>query len=181
MATTLHTYPNSGNASSSGVGPEIDFRTAKILIAARYSGKDCDLTLKRDVQFSNDGKLAPSFLSRFPLGKVPGLELTTSSASNNVTVSESNAAAYHLANEELRGGGEDAVNHTLVLQWMNLAEQDLIPAVFNRVFPLLGLLTSIPASNQQEEGDSCGGSGGDRLSSELVSLLRTLNSHLGQL
>ena len=41
------------------------------------------------------------FLKKFPLGKVPAFE-----GSDGLTLTESNAIAYYVANDELRGGSD---------------------------------------------------------------------------
>ena len=46
---------------------------------------------------------SPEFLKKFPLGKVPAFE-----GSDGLLLTESNAIAYYVANDELRGGSEAA-------------------------------------------------------------------------
>ena len=45
----------------------------------------------------------PDFLKKFPLGKVPAFE-----GSDGLLLTESNAIAYYVANDELRGGADAA-------------------------------------------------------------------------
>ena len=155
----LHTYPFQVNGDASFV----DFRTAKILIAAKYSGKD--IKVDESCVSSDDGKLTPEFLKKCPLGKIPTLEL--GSAPKTQIIGESNAAAYFLSNDELKGGGVDKqVERTQVLQWMNLVEVDLIPITYNWVFPILGLMKT----DEAKEKDAL---------EKLLALLTKLDKHLG--
>ena len=155
----LHTYPFQANGNSSFV----DFRTAKILITAKYSGKD--IQVNESCVTSEDGKLTPEFLKKCPLGKIPSLEL--SSASKTQIIGESNAAAYFLSNDELKGGGVDKeVERAQVLQWMNLVEVDLIPMTYNWVFPILGLM------KRDEENE-------EAALEKLLALLKKFDNHLG--
>merc|ERR1712029_401559 len=82
VAGTLYTYPD-------------NFRAFKALIAAKYSG--AQLTVAKDFVFGETNK-KPEFLKKFPLGKVPAFE-----GSDGVLLTESNAIAYYVANDELRG------------------------------------------------------------------------------
>merc|ERR1712025_1100068 len=85
VAGTLYTYPD-------------NFRAFKALIAAKYSG--AQLTVAKDFVFGETNK-KPEFLKKFPLGKVPAFE-----GSDGVLLTESNAIAYYVANDELRGGSD---------------------------------------------------------------------------
>lgn len=83
----MYTYPD-------------NFRAFKALVAAKYSG--AQLTLAKDFVFGESNK-KPEFLKKFPLGKVPAFE-----GSDGVLLTESNAIAYYVANDELRGGSDAA-------------------------------------------------------------------------
>merc|ERR1712234_33513 len=87
VAGTLYTYPD-------------NFRAQKALVAAKYSG--ADLKIAEDFVFGESNK-APEFLKKFPLGKVPAFE-----GSDGTLLTESNAIAYYVANDELRGGSDAA-------------------------------------------------------------------------
>ena len=52
---------------------------------------------------------------------------------------ESNAIAYYVANDQLRGG-KDPVAQAQVLQWLNFADSDILPAACTWVFPTLGIM-----------------------------------------
>ena len=84
---TLFTYPD-------------NFRAQKAEIGAKYSG--AKLTVSKDFKFGETNKSA-EFLKKFPLGKVPAFE-----GSDGTLLTESNAIAYYVANEELRGGSDAA-------------------------------------------------------------------------
>ena len=60
----------------------------------------------------------PEFLNKFPLGKVPAFE-----GSDGVLLTESNAIAYYVANDELRGGS-DAAARAQVRKLSNLIHRD---------------------------------------------------------
>ena len=99
---TLYTYPD-------------NFRAFKALIAAKYSG--AQVTLAKDFVFGETNK-KPEFLNKFPLGKVPAFE-----GSDGVLLTESNAIAYYVANDELRGGS-DAAARAQVRKLSNLIHRD---------------------------------------------------------
>merc|ERR1711890_60057 len=54
-------------------------------------------------------------------------------------LTESNAIAYYVANEELRGGS-DAAARSQVVQWMSMADSDILPAACTWVFPTMGIM-----------------------------------------
>ena len=58
--------------------------------------------MAKDFVFGETNK-SPEFLKKFPLGKVPAFE-----GSDGVLLTESNAIAYYVANDELRGGSDAA-------------------------------------------------------------------------
>lgn len=108
-----------------------NFRSQKILITAKYCGKDLELEHNGD-------------LSKFPLGSDPGLEM------NKKYLNESQAIAYLLSNEVFKGG-PDAFDQAQVLQWMCFADQDLLPVIFNHVFPILELMSK-PSNYEENKG-----------------------------
>ena len=61
-----------------------------------------ELTVSKDFKFGETNKSA-EFLKIFPLGKVPAFE-----GSDGTLLTESNAIAYNVANEKLRGGSDAA-------------------------------------------------------------------------
>ena len=113
--------------------PVDHFRTVKILFAAALSGKPLQLLCKEpDFVFGETNK-SEAFLKKFPLGKVPALE----SNDGDLLVTESNAIAYYVSNQQLRGRNEkDAV---LVQQWVNFADNEILPSACTWVFPTLGI------------------------------------------
>jgi len=115
---TLYTYPD-------------NFRAFKVLIAAEYSGAKVKTAPNFVFGETNTSK---EFLAKFPTGKVPAFE-----ADNGMCLFESNAIAYYVANEQLRGG-KDAIAQSQVLQWLNFADSDILPAACTWVFPCLGIM-----------------------------------------
>merc|ERR1712198_434870 len=102
---TLYTYPD-------------NFRAFKALIAAEYSGAKIKVASKPPEFILNETNQAPEFLSKFPMGKVPAF----SSADGTKNISESNAIAYYLANEELKRA-LSALNAHLLFQTYLVGER----------------------------------------------------------
>jgi len=143
VAGTLFTYPD-------------NFRAQKALIAAKYSG--AQLTVAKDFVFGETNK-TPDFLKKFPLGKVPAFE-----GSDGVLLTESNAIAYYVANDELRGGSE-ASARAQVVQWMCMADNEILPASCTWVFPTMGIMQFNKNAT-------------DRAKEDIKTALKTLNDHL---
>ncbi|NXO80666.1 EF1G factor, partial [Sitta europaea] len=117
---TLYTYPE-------------NWRASKALIAAQYSGARLRvLSGPPHFQFGHTNR-SPQFLQKFPLGKVPAFE-----GDDGFCVFESNAIAYYVSTEELRGRTPEAA--AAVLQWVNFADSDVVPPASTWVFPTLGIL-----------------------------------------
>merc|ERR1712114_65751 len=143
VAGTLYTYPD-------------NFRAFKALIAAKYSG--AQLTVAKDFVFGESNK-KPEFLKKFPLGKVPAFE-----GSDGVLLTESNAIAYYVANDELRGGS-DAAARAQVVQWMCMADNEILPAACTWVFPTMGIMQYNKTATERAKED-------------IKAALKTLNDHL---
>merc|ERR1712025_1224336 len=143
VAGTLYTYPD-------------NFRAFKALIAAKYSG--AQVTLAKDFVFGETNK-KPEFLKKFPLGKVPAFE-----GSDGVLLTESNAIAYYVANDELRGGS-DAAARAQVVQWMCMADNEILPAACTWVFPTMGIMQYNKTATERAKED-------------IKAVLKTLNGHL---
>merc|ERR1739848_397377 len=111
-----------------------NFRAQKAEIAAKDSG--AKLTVSKDFKFGETNKSA-EFLKKFPLGKVPAFE-----GSDGLLLTESNAIAYYVANDELRGGADQAAR-AQVVQWMAMADSDILPAACTWVFPTMGIMQYI--------------------------------------
>jgi len=109
-----------------------NFRALKVLIAANYSGANVDVDPK--FVFGETNK-QEAFLKKFPLGKVPAFE----SKDGKVLLSESDAIAYYVANDTLRGGN-DELARSQVLQWILFAQSELLPAICGWLFPSLSIL-----------------------------------------
>merc|ERR1739848_564596 len=143
VAGTLYTYPD-------------NFRAQKALIAAKYSG--AQLTVAKDFVFGETNK-TPDFLKKFPLGKVPAFE-----GSDGTILTESNAIAYYVANDELRGGS-DAAARAQVVQCMCMADNEILPASCTWVFPTMGIMQFNKNAT-------------DRAKEDIKAALKTLNDHL---
>ncbi|XP_037030452.1 elongation factor 1-gamma [Bradysia coprophila] len=117
MAGTLYTYPE-------------NFRAYKALIAAQYSG--AQVKIASDFVFGETNK-SDAFLKKFPSGKVPAFE-----TSNGQTITESNAIAFYVANEKLRGASD--LEKAQVWQWISFADSEILPSSCAWVFPLLGIM-----------------------------------------
>ncbi|KAI1302352.1 Elongation factor 1-gamma [Halotydeus destructor] len=107
------------------------FRTQKALIAAQYSGAKVDVA--KDFTFGVTEK-SEKFTSKFPLGKVPAFE-----ASTGQVLFESNAIAFYVANEQLRG--KTPLDQAQIIQWLSFSDNDIVPAVLGCVFPTLNILS----------------------------------------
>merc|ERR1712121_303465 len=128
---TLFTYPD-------------NFRAQKAEIAAKYSG--AKLTVSKDFKFGETNKSA-EFLKKFPLGKVPAFE-----GSDGTLLTESNAIAYYVANEELRGGS-DAAARAQIVQWMCWADSEVLPASCTWVFPCMGIMQYNKSNTERAKAD----------------------------
>ncbi|CAG5023739.1 unnamed protein product [Parnassius apollo] len=142
-AGVLYTYPQ-------------NFRAFKALIAAQYSGTD--LKVAPGFVFGETNK-SEDFLKKFPAGKVPAYE----SADGKVLLTESNAIAYYVANEALRG--EDLETRARIWQWASWADSELLPASCAWVFPYLGIMQFSIVNVE-------------RAKSDLLAALRLLDEHL---
>ncbi|KAH8419106.1 hypothetical protein KR222_005109, partial [Zaprionus bogoriensis] len=126
---TLYTYPE-------------NFRAYKALIAAQFSG--AKVKVADDFKFGESNKSA-EFLKKFPIGKVPAFE-----TADGKYLTESNAIAYFVANEQLRGGKCPFVQAE-VQQWISFADNEIVPVSCAWVFPLLGIL---PQQNSNAKQDA---------------------------
>ncbi|XP_043931602.1 elongation factor 1-gamma [Protopterus annectens] len=119
-AGTLYTYPE-------------NWRAFKALIAAQYSGAKITVhCTPPEFHFGQTNK-TPEFLKKFPLGKVPAFE-----GDDGFLVFESNAIAYYVSNDALRGVSKESAAQ--VIQWMNFADSEIIPPASTWVFPTLGIM-----------------------------------------
>jgi elongation factor 1-gamma len=109
-----------------------NFRALKVLIAASYSGASVEVDPKFVFGETNRQE---AFLKKFPLGKVPAFE----SKDGKVLLSESDAIAYYVANDTLRGG-KGEVERSQVLQWILFAQSELLPAICGWLFPSLSIM-----------------------------------------
>lgn len=139
---TLYTYPE-------------NFRAYKALIAAQYSGGN----VKVDPGFVfGETNKSDAFLKKFPLGKVPAFE-----TDDGQYLTESNAIAYYVANNQLRGQSD--LEKAQVLQWLGFADSEILPASHTWVFPCLGIMQFNKQSTERAKED-------------VKSALHALNTHL---
>jgi elongation factor 1-gamma len=143
VSGTLYTYPD-------------NFRAFKALIAAQYSGAQVKIS---DKFVFGETNTTNEFLAKFPSGKVPAFE-----SSEGLCLTESNAIAYYLANEQLRGGS-CAINQALVHQWLYFADSDILPASCTWVFPCIGIMQFNKTASERAKED-------------VKKALQVLNDHL---
>ncbi|XP_022899936.2 elongation factor 1-gamma [Onthophagus taurus] len=141
-AGTLYTYPE-------------NFRAYKVLVAAKYSA--ANVNVDENFKFGETNK-TDAFLKKFPAGKVPAFE-----TSDGKFLTDSNAIAYYVSNEQLRG--KNAFDQAQVLQWVGFAESDILPPACAWVFPVLGIM---PFNKQTFE----------RSKEDMKLALNVLNTHL---
>ncbi|XP_063724331.1 elongation factor 1-gamma-like [Symsagittifera roscoffensis] len=112
--------------------PADHFRSLKIQFAAALTGHKLEVLNKEpDFVFGETNK-TPEFLAKFPMGKVPALETKKGEA-----VFESNAIAYYVADEQLRG--KHVIDAAQVQQWINFADNEILPSACTWVFPTMGI------------------------------------------
>jgi len=104
-------------------------RSFKILIAARYSNAKVDKAA--DFVIGETNKQA-CYLSKFPGGCVPAFQSTDGHCFSN-----SNAIAYYVANEVLRG--KTCVDAASVLEWTGFADNEILPPLAAWVFDHLNV------------------------------------------
>jgi len=133
-----------------------NFRAFKILIAAQYSG--AAVNVQQNIVFG-ETNAAKHFLGKFPTGKVPAFEAT-----DGTCLTESNAIAYYVANKTLRAT-ESPFQSAQVIEWMQFADNDILPASRALVFPTHG---SMQIDNNQTEWAK----------RDLKKAMKVLNGHL---
>jgi len=111
---------------------EGNFRALKALIAAGYSG--ANVTVDSSFVFGVTNR-SEEFRQKFPVGKAPAY----ASKDGKVLLFESDAIAFYLSNEALRGGKGEAEN-AQVLQWLSFAQHELLPAICGWLFPSLSIM-----------------------------------------
>ncbi|CAH1983708.1 unnamed protein product [Acanthoscelides obtectus] len=142
---TLYSYPD-------------NFRAAKALIAAQYSKENVKLATNFVFGETNKTK---EFQQKFPGGKVPAFE-----GNDGKCLQDSNAIAYYVANDQLRGKTE--YDRSQILQWIGFAEGEILPAACAWVFPVLGIIKVEPDTQEAF----------NRAKNDLKDALSILNSHL---
>jgi len=109
-----------------------NFRALKVLIASSYSGAKVEVDSK--FVFGETNK-SEAFRKKFPLGKVPAFE----SKDGKTHLTESDAIAYFVADEVLRGGKGEG-DRAAVLQWILFSQTELLPAICGWLFPSLSIM-----------------------------------------
>ncbi|XP_066281110.1 elongation factor 1-gamma-like [Branchiostoma lanceolatum] len=142
---TLYTYP--GN-----------FRAYKAQVAAQYSGAQLNVVSDPPAFKLGETNKTPDFLKKFPLGKVPAFE-----GKDGTCLFESNAIAYYLGNDQLRGTSPKSA--ALVQQWVNFADSEILPAACSWVYPTLGIM-------QYNKGNT------DQAKEAIKKVLTVLNEYL---
>merc|ERR1711936_1320312 len=121
-----------------------NFVNLKVLIAAEYSGakvKTCPNFVFGETNTTKE------FLAKFPTGKVPAFE-----SDDGLCLFESSAIAYYVANDQLRGG-KDPLAQSQILQWLNFADSDILPAACTWVFPCLGIMQFNKSATERAKED----------------------------
>ncbi|CAL8079862.1 unnamed protein product [Calicophoron daubneyi] len=107
--------------------PQGYHRSWRSLIAAKYSG----VSLKVEKFVPGETDAQPAFLAKFPPASVPVFE-----ADDGTCLFDANAIAFYCGNEKLRGGPSEH----LVTQWVNFADNAILPPVATWVYPCLGII-----------------------------------------
>lgn len=139
---TLYTYPE-------------NFRAFKALIAAQYAGTN--VKVAPNFVFGETNR-SEAFLKKFPLGKVPAFE-----TDDGKYIVESNAIAYYVANQQLRGNTD--AEKAQVVQWLSFADSEILPPSCTWVFPCLGIMQYNKVNT-------------DRAKEDVKVALNALNQHL---
>lgn len=121
------------------------YRGQKALIVGTLSNASFDVKLVADD--------AESGATRLPVLKID----------ENKSLSDSNAICFLFANESLRGRSVEET--TEVLQWMQFAEQTLLPPVCAWIFPLIGIVKSDAKAIEKAKEDC-------------LNMLKVLDDHL---
>lgn len=132
--------------------PDGYHRSWRALIASKFGG----IKVKTSNFILGETDQDAAFLSKFPPSTVPVFE-----GDDGCCLFDVNAIAYYLGTSQLRG----EKNEHLVTQWVNYADNSILPPVATWVYPCLG----ITQYNKQST---------EKAKSTLVSVLTYLNNHL---
>jgi elongation factor 1-gamma len=135
-----------------------NFRANKALIAAQYSGAQVKVVSDAPDFVIGETNKSKAFLDKFPLGKVPVFE-----GADGTILFKSNAIAYFLANDQLRG--VTVVDAAHVQQWIEFADNEILPSYCTWLFPCLGIMQY----NKQNT---------ERAKDDIKTALSVLNTHL---
>jgi elongation factor 1-gamma len=143
---TLYTYPS-------------NFRAYKALVAAQYSGAQVKTVSQPPEFIFGETNKTDAFVKKFPFGKVPAFE----SSDGKCILYESNAIAHYVGNDQLRG--QNVLDQAQILKWINIADNEILPAACTWVFPCLGIYQY----NKQST---------DRAKDDIKKVLSVLDQHL---
>lgn len=135
-----------------------NFRADKVLIAAEYGKAKLQVNSDSPSFVFGETNRSEQFLKKFPLGKVPAFETKDGQA-----IVESNAIAYYVANQQLRGSND--VEKSQVIQYMSFSENEILPAMAALVYPCLGAMQQ----NKQAQ---------ERAREDVKKILTCMNTHL---
>ncbi|ESO12389.1 hypothetical protein HELRODRAFT_105304 [Helobdella robusta] len=135
-----------------------NFRAFKALIAAQYSGAKVKVVSDPPEFVIGETNKSEEFLKKFPLGKVPAFQ-----GNDGTLLFKSNAIAYFVANEVLRG--LNVSDAACIQQWLDFADNDILPAYCTWIFPIIGILQY----NKQNT---------DKAKEDIKFALGVLNQHL---
>lgn len=135
-----------------------NFRANKALIAAQYSGAKIKVLSDAPDFIIGETNKSEAFLKKFPLGKVPVFE-----GADGTLLFKSNAIAHYVANEELRGKTVNDTAH--ILQWVEFADNEILPAYCTWLFPCLGIMQYNKVNTEKAKED-------------IKTALTVLNTHL---
>jgi len=121
-----------------------NWRAFKALIASQYSGVAIDVV--KDFKLG-ETNTRPDFLKKFPFGKVPALE-----TKDGHHVIESNAIAYYVSNDQLKGKTDLDKAH--VIQWLSFVDNEVNPAAYTWVLPALGALQANKQAVERSKTDT---------------------------
>lgn len=114
--------------------PRDDVRTFCILIATNYSGKEIIANIEPPEFVLGETNTAPEFLIKFPLGKVPAFETSEGRALfGPITI------ASYLSSPTLLGADASKLDQAYIQQFVELSQNEVMPACCNWVYPTLGI------------------------------------------
>ena len=96
--------------------------------------------------------LFPEFDEIFCVNSLSFFKVPAFESDDGLCLFESSAIAYYVANEQLRGG-KDPLAQSQILQWLNFADTDILPAACTWVFPCLGIMQFNKSATERAKED----------------------------